>query len=225
MKIKTKKDQTLVLVDDHETFRSSLRQLINKYTQFTIVAEAADAQQGEAAVRKFQPDLAIVDLSLPDRSGIQLARTFKCLQPDIAIVIVSMHSKIDYILGALRVGALGYLIKESVSSCLPAALDAVLRGEYYLDSALSKEIAPKLLENCEVTDIADASYGSLTAREQEIFRLLAQGSTVAHISERLCISSKTVTNHRANILSKLRLHSTADLVRYAVKLGLLDDIG
>jgi DNA-binding NarL/FixJ family response regulator len=214
----------LVLIDDHDTFRASLRQLISKYTDFDIVGEAADAQQGEAVVRETQPDLAIVDLSLPDKSGIQLTRMLRGAAPDIGIVIVSMHSKIDYILNALRAGALGYLVKESVSECLPAALDAALRGEYYLDAALSQEIAPRLLEAAEVTDISDATYGGLTAREQEIFRLLAQGNTAADIADKLCISTKTVTNHRANILSKLDLHSTPDLVRYAAKLGILDDL-
>ncbi len=214
----------LVLIDDHDTFRASLRQLISKYTDFEIVGEAADAQQGEAVVRETQPDLAIVDLSLPDKSGIQLTRMLRGAAPDIGIVIVSMHSKIDYILNALRAGALGYLVKESVSECLPAALDATLRGEYYLDAALSREIAPRLLEAAEVTDISDVTYGGLTAREQEIFRLLAQGNTAADIADKLCISTKTVTNHRANILSKLDLHSTPDLVRYAAKLGILDDL-
>ncbi len=214
----------LVLVDDHDTFRANLRQLVEKYTDFEVVAEGSDAKQGEAAVRENQPDLAVVDLSLPDKSGVQLTRLLRTAMPKTGIVIVSMHSKIDYILNALRAGALGYLVKESVSDCLPAALDAVLRGEYYLDAALSREIAPRLLEATEVNEISDEIYGNLTAREQEIFRLLAQGSTVGNIADKLCISAKTVTNHRANILSKLDLHSTPDLVRYAAKLGLLEDI-
>lgn len=214
----------IVIIDDHDTFRASLRQIISRYTDFTIVEEAADSRQGEAAVRRVKPDLAIIDLSLPDRSGIQLTRLLRNTIPETRIVIVSMHSKIDYILGALRAGALGYVIKESVSACLRDALEAALRDEYYLDAALSQEIAPRLLETAEVMDIADATYGNLTVREQEILRLLAHGGAVKEIADQLCISAKTVTNHRANILSKLELHSTADLVRYAAKLGLLEDI-
>jgi DNA-binding NarL/FixJ family response regulator len=144
--------------------------------------------------------------------------------PDNRIVIVSMHSKIDYILGALRAGALGYLVKESVSRCLLNALDALLRNEFYLDPALSQEVAARLLETAEIMDIADSTYGNLTSREQEILRLLAQGVSAKDIADKLYISSKTVANHRANILSKLELHSTADLVRYAAKLGLLEDL-
>lgn len=214
----------IVIIDDHDTFRASLRQIIDRYAGFVIAEEAADSRQGEAAVRRIKPDAAVIDLSLPDRSGIQLARTLRSTAPETRIVIVSMHSKIDYILGALRAGALGYLIKESVSACLRDALEAALRDEYYLDAALSQEIAPRLLETAEVMDIADATYGNLTVREQEVLRLLAHGGAVKEIADQLCISAKTVTNHRANILSKLELHSTADLVRYAAKLGLLEDM-
>jgi DNA-binding NarL/FixJ family response regulator len=214
----------IVIIDDHDTFRASLWQIVSKLSGFEIVGEAADSRQGEEEVRRLRPDVAMIDLSLPDRSGIQLTRTLKMALPETRLVIVSMHSKIDYIISALRAGATGYLIKESVSRCLHDALDAVLRNEYYLDAALSQEIAARLLETAEVLDIADATYGNLTTREQEILRLLAHGDSVKDIADKLCISGKTVTNHRANILSKLDLHSTADLIRYAAKLGLLEDM-
>ncbi|MCI5212143.1 MAG: DNA-binding response regulator [Candidatus Electrothrix sp. ATG2] len=214
----------IVLIDDHDTFRAGLRQLIEKYADFEVAGEGADARQGEEAVRQIKPDVAVVDLSLPDKSGIQLTRILQAAVPETHIIIVSMHSKIDYIMGALRAGAVGYIVKESVSGCLHNALEAALQGEYYLDSALSQEVVCRLLEVAESSDLSDSTYGNLTAREQEIFRLLAQGAAVADIADKLCISAKTVTNHRANILSKLDLHSTVDLVRYAAKLGLLEDI-
>ncbi|RWX44619.1 DNA-binding response regulator, NarL/FixJ family [Candidatus Electrothrix aarhusensis] len=214
----------IVLIDDHDTFRAGVRQLIEKFSDFEVAGEGADARQGEEAVRTIKPDIAVIDLSLPDKSGIQLTRILKGAVPETRIIIVSMHSKIDYILGALRAGAIGYIVKESVSDCLHNALEAALQDEYYLDSALSREIAIRLLEAAESSDLSDSTYGNLTAREQEIFRLLAQGVAVADIADKLCISAKTVTNHRANILSKLDLHSTVDLVRYAAKLGLLEDI-
>ena len=214
----------IVLIDDHDTFRAGLRQLIEKYADFEVAGEGADARQGEKAVLSIKPDIAVVDLSLPDKSGIQLTRLLKGTVPETRIIIVSMHSKIDYIMGALRAGAVGYLVKESVSACLHNALEAAVQDEYYLDAALSQEIVGRLLEVAESSDLADSTYGNLTAREQEIFRLLAQGTAVADIADKLCISAKTVTNHRANILSKLDLHSTVDLVRYAAKLGLLEGI-
>lgn len=215
----------IVIVDDHDTFREGLKYIIEGMPGFRIVGEAADARQGENMVREKQPDLTVVDLSLPDKSGIQLTRILKTIAPDNQIVIVSMHSKIDYILGALRAGALGYIVKESVSKCLRSAFEAALQGEYYLDAALSQEVATWLLENGSTHDsLQNQSYGDLTAREQEILRLLAQGVTTKQIAEKLFISPKTVTNHRANLMSKMQLHSTVDLVRYAASLGLLDSV-
>lgn len=213
----------VVIVDDHDTFRDSLKLIVGRMANYSVVGEASDARQGEEVVRELQPDLTLVDLSLPDKSGIQLTRILKTIRPENQIVIVSMHSKIDYILGALRAGALGYLVKESVSRCLVNAFEAAINGEFYLDSALSQEVATKLLD-CGLETISNESYGDLTSREQEVLRLLAQGVTTKNIADKLFISPKTVTNHRANLMSKLQIHSTVDLVRYAANLGLLDTI-
>jgi len=213
----------ILIVDDHDLFRDSLRQIINRLPSFEVVGDAGDARHGESMALALKPDLAVVDLSLPDKSGIQLARILNNLLPDTRIVIVSMHAKIDYILSSLRAGALGYIVKESVSKCLSDAFDAALRGKYYLDPALSMEIAAKLLEIPEEGN-TDSAYGDLTPREQEVLRLLAQGIPVKTIAEKLCISPKTVTNHRTNIMAKLNLHSSVELVRYAAGLGLLGDI-
>jgi len=213
----------ILIVDDHQVFRESLKQIIAKANGYEIAGEAADTKEAENMAAQEKPDLAVIDLSLPDKSGIQLTRSLKATLPDIRIVIVSMHGKIDYILGALRAGALGYIVKESVSRSLLSACEAALRNEYFLDPTLSGEIAGKLLEIKSYEEASNSSYGNLTSREQEILRLLAQGVTVNDIADQLCISAKTVTNHRTNILSKLDLHSTVDLVRYAAKLGIIND--
>lgn len=213
----------ILIVDDHRVFRDSLKQIIGKTDGYIVAGEAGDAKEAEMIAAQIKPDLAVIDLSLPDKSGIQLTRALRTAIPDIRIVIVSMHGKIDYILGALRAGAMGYIVKESVSQSLLNAFEAVLHSEYYLDAALSNEIAAKLLEIKEYEETPNSNYGNLTAREQEILRLLAQGVAVKDIAEKLCISSKTVTNHRTNILSKLDLHSTADLVRFAAKLGIIEN--
>lgn len=214
----------IIIVDDHDLFRDSMRQIIKRFSDFEVIGEAADARNGESIALELRPDLAVIDLSLPDKSGIQLTRILNTLLPDIRIVIVSMHAKIDYIMSALRAGALGYIVKESVSKCLFNAFEAALRGEYYLDPALSMEIVHKLLDFPEQESVVDSAYGDLTPREQEILRLLAQGAPVKDIAEKLFISPKTVTNHRANIMAKLDLHNTVELVRYATRLGLLGDI-
>lgn len=212
----------ILIVDDHQVFRDSLKQVIAKAAGFVVAGEAGDAREAERIAAELKPDLAVVDLSLPDKSGIQLTRILRTTVPGMRIVIVSMHGKIDYILAALRAGALGYLVKESVARSLSSAMAAVLRGEYYLDAALSNELAGKLLELKEQDETSNAGYGNLTAREQEVLRLLARGAPIGDIAEQLCISAKTVTNHRTNILSKLDLHSTADLVRYAARLGIIE---
>ena len=212
----------ILLVDDHPLFRESCKGLISRSPAFTVVGEASDAREGERMALGLKPDLAVVDLSLPDKSGIQLTASLSTALPMIKVVIVSMHSKIDYVISALRAGALGYVVKESVSSALLDCLLVALRGEYYLDPFLTGEVVHKLIEPSEQVG-ADLTYGALSQREQEILRMVAQGGSTREISERLNITPKTVENHRGNIRAKLDLHNTADLVRYATKMGLLGD--
>lgn len=214
---------TILLIDDHPLFRESSRRLISRSAAFEVVGEAGDSREGERMAMALKPDLAVVDLSLPDRSGIQLTSVLTTGLPGIKVVIVSMHSKIDYVISALRAGALGYVVKESVSKCLLDCLEAALKGEYFLDPSLTQEIALKLIEPSDQGSSADLTYGALSQREQEILRMVAQGVSTKDIAEKLVITTKTVENHRCNIRTKLDLHNTADLVRYATKMGLLGD--
>jgi DNA-binding NarL/FixJ family response regulator len=134
-----------------------------------------------------------------------------------------MHSKIDYISEAFRAGAMGYVVKESASERLLECLESVSRGEYYIDSSLSHTVAESLKNlGGKRTEIRDTGYSTLTPREQQVMRLIAEGISSREIADGLFISTKTVENHRANIMNKLELHSTMELVRYAAKLGLID---
>jgi DNA-binding NarL/FixJ family response regulator len=134
-----------------------------------------------------------------------------------------MHSKIDYIVEAFQAGATGYIVKESASDRLIPGLETVLHGDYFLDSAISHAVVEKLLKSpLKESRVEDADYGSLTPREQEVMRLLAEGLAVREIAERLYISPKTVENHRSNLMRKLDLHNAIELVRYAARLGLID---
>jgi len=145
----------------------------------------------------------------------------------IKVVIVSMHSKIDYIHGSLQAGALGYIVnvKESVSKTLFDCLESTLKGDYYLDAVLSGEIAVKLLDVSLHQVDSNSAYGALSPREQQVMRLLAQGeSQTKAVAEKLFISPKTVANHRANIMTRLDIHTSAVLVCYAALLGLLEDV-
>ncbi len=212
----------VIIIDDHQLFRDSTKQIFDRLAGFEVVATASDAQEGEKIAIAHKPNVAIVDLSLPDKSGIQLTSVLLTLVPEIKITIVSMHTKIDYILSALRAGALGYVVKESVSTSLQPCLDAIINGEHYLDATLSDEIAAKLLEI--PNENTNSTYGGLSPREQEVLRLLAQGVSTNDIANQLFISAKTVANHRSNIMAKLELHSIAELVRYAAQLGLIRDV-
>ena len=214
---------SILIVDDHPLFREGLKTIIERSNRFEVVAEAGNGKEGLKKTRKFKPDLVMVDLSLPDTSGIQLTRDIRNTFSHIKVIIVTMHSKVDYIAEAFQAGANGYVVKESAAEGLMKGLETVLKGEYFLDSAVSSQVVKTLMRNPgKETKISDAQYGTLTAREQEILRVLAEGLSTKEIAEKLCISPKTVDNHRANIMNKLDLHSTIDLVRYAAKLGLID---
>jgi DNA-binding NarL/FixJ family response regulator len=215
--------KTIIVVDDHPLFREGLKSIIGRITQYKVVGEAGNGREALKLIKELKPDLVLVDMSLPDQTGIELTRKILELSPTIRIVIVSMHSKADYIFKAFQAGATGYVVKESASEKLLQAIDNVLKGDYFMDSHVSKEVVRKLIgiQNKE-QKITDAAFNTLTPREQEIMILVAEGLTTNQISERLFISPKTVENHRSSIMRKLNLHNTIEVARYAVKLGLID---
>ncbi len=215
--------KSILLIDDHPLFREGLKSIIGRDGRFNVVGEAENGRHALKMVRNLKPDLIVVDISLPDVNGIQLTREIRKIFSEAKILIVSMHSKIDYIAEAFQVGAMGYVVKESATEGLLQALRSVAEGEYYLDSSVSPQVIRNLMKlPVKEARITDSDYGSLTVREQEVMRMLAEGVPSKEIADKLFISPKTVENHRANIMKKLNLHSTMDLVRYAIKLGLID---
>jgi DNA-binding NarL/FixJ family response regulator len=216
-------NKNILIIDDHTLFREGLKAIIGRDTRFKVVGEAGNGREGLRMAKKLKPDVVLVDISLPDRSGIQLTNEIRTLLPESQIIIVTMHSRINCIADAFQAGAKGYVVKESASERLLQGLEAVGKGEYFLDSSVSHEVVKKLMNfPLKEAKISDAAYGTLTPREQEVMRLLAEGLSTKEVAEKLFISPKTVENHRTSIMKKLDLHSSLELFRFAAKIGLLD---
>ena len=213
----------IMIVDDHPLFREGLKTIVNRDKKYTVVTEAGNGKEGIQLAKKHRPDIILVDISMPGKNGIQMIRELKGALPKTHFIIISMHSEADYIVEAFRAGATGYMIKESAAAQLIKGLDAVAAGELFLDNALSQEVVFKLLQ--DKSDKASGRsdpYTTLTAREQEVMRMLAEGLTPKDVAKKLYISPKTVENHRTNLMKKLGLQSTVELIRYAARLGLID---
>jgi DNA-binding NarL/FixJ family response regulator len=215
--------KTLLIVDDHPLFREGLKTIIAGDPNFEVVGEAGNGREALQMTGEKKPDLVLLDIALPDRTGIDVTGEIKRISPKTMVMIVSMHSKVDYIVKAFQAGATGYVVKDSAAERLLQGIDAVLKGEYFLDSSVSHKVVQRLMEfPKEEAKITDRGYDALTSREQEVMVLLAEGRSAREIAEKLFVSPRTVENHRTSIMRKLDLHSNHELIRYAVRLGLID---
>lgn len=213
----------ILIIDDHPLFREGIKTILNRKSTYEVVGEAGTGREGLSMANRLKPDLVLLDLSLPDMRGLDLIHKIIDSSMDSGILIVSMHSKIDYIVKSFQYGAMGYIVKDSAAETLLNALVHIEAGDYYMDSSVSQKVVKKLATLPTKKKISTkTSYEALTPREQEVMAMLADGMNAAQIAEKLFISPKTAENHRANIMRKLNLHSTVELVRYAAKIGLID---
>lgn len=205
----------VLIVDDHPMLRTGLAQLINHENDLQVTAEADTAGQAIQAIGKHKFDLALVDISLPDKSGLELIKDIRSLRPELPILVVSMHDEMIYAERALRAGARGYIMKQEGGAKFLQAIRQVLAGRVYV----SENISARVLESLSghVTDRASSPVRQLTDREFEVFQLIGQGIGTREIAERLRLSVKTVEVHRANIKEKLQVANATELVRYAVR--------
>ncbi len=210
----------LLLVDDHAVVRTGLRMLLEEQGDMTIVGEAGTAREAIEAATRLKPDLVLMDIGLPDMSGIDAARELKRQQPDIAIVALTIHEDAEYFFKMLDAGATGYVPKRAAPEELLSAIDAAARGEVYLYPSLAKLLVGDYLKQEQAVKSARALDG-LTAREQEVLTQLVEGESNQAIADRLGISPKTVARHRENLMRKLNLHSRAELVKYAIRKGII----
>lgn len=213
---------SIVIVEDHPLFREGIRAMVAKEETLLFAGEADTLKEGLPKVKECRPHVALVDLSLPDGSGFDLIRDIREQIPETRVMVLTMHSKTTHIVKALEAGAMGYISKESASETLVSGIHAVAMGEYFLDSKVSKSVVKRLMNTGDAHSVRNVDYNALTPREQEIMVLLAEGKSVRDISRKLFISPKTVENHRSNIMGKLDVHTSLELVRYAARLGLID---
>jgi DNA-binding NarL/FixJ family response regulator len=208
----------VVLADDHKLFRQGMKKIIDEMPETEVVGEACDGQEAIELVKKLLPDLAILDISIPKLNGIEACREVRRLFPNVKILVLTMHKDREYLYQAISAGAQGYLLKEDSDEELFSAIGTIRKGAIYVTKALAGVIS---------SDITTFFLGgaripprSLTAREREVLKFVTEGKSNSEVAEVLRISIRTVETHRANIMNKLDLKNTAELVRYAIQNGL-----
>jgi len=209
----------IVLADDHPVVRLGIRNLLESEAEFEVVGEVADALQVVSRVEALQPDVLVLDLIMPGLNGLEITRRLAQSAPHTRIIVLSMHANEAYVIEALRNGASGYVLKGSDASELVHAIHEVLAGRRYLSPPLSEQTIEVYAE--KATGAPLDPYETLSAREREVLHLGAEGRTGPEIAQRLYISARTVETHRANLMRKLGLRSQTDLVRYALRRGIL----
>jgi DNA-binding NarL/FixJ family response regulator len=215
-----KKKIRILLADDHNIMRRGLRLLLERQPGFEVVGEAADGRQAVERAEATKPDVAVLDIAMPNMSGIEAAQRIRGLLPQAAIIILSMHSDEGYVLRALKVGAKGYLLKDSAENDLIEAIRAVSGGKAFFSPEISKILVEDYVRDMRKRGAED-SYELLTSREREILQLLAEGKSNKDIATSLNLSLYTVETHRRNLQDKLNLHSVAELILYAVRKGII----
>ncbi|MBO9623574.1 MAG: response regulator transcription factor [Sphingomonas sp.] len=202
----------ILIVDDHQAMREGVRSLLAAHANWQVVGEAADGHTALRLAREMQPDIAVIDYSLPLMNGLALTRVLKHELPRIEILIYTMHEREDLIVDVLRAGARGYVLKSDSGTNLVAAVEALALRKPYFSSEISETLLDHFVHSHE-----DSGASTLTLREREIVQLIAEGKINKQIAHLLDISVKTVETHRATAMNKLKLRTTAELVRYAVR--------
>jgi two-component system response regulator NreC len=210
----------IVLADDHTVVRKGLRLLLENQPDFTVVADAADGREAVTLVELHKPDVVVMDVAMPILNGIEAARQICAKMPQTAIVFLSMHADEGYVLKALKSGARAYLLKDSADHDLIAAVKAVREGKAFFSPAISKMLVEDYMRQMQDRRVED-SFELLTTREREVLQLFAEGRNSKDVASLLNLSMHTVETHRGNIFQKLNLHSTAELILYAIRKGVI----
>jgi DNA-binding NarL/FixJ family response regulator len=208
-------DYRVILADDHTLFRSGVKRILEEVPGIKIMGEAADGLQLLTLLKEMTPDLVILDISMPKMRGLEAIQEIKASYPQVQVLILTMHKNAEYLSYALGAGAAGFLLKQDADPELMEAITAIRQGKTYLSPAIS-EVVPELIRRRKPDG---TPRDLLTHREREILKLLVEGKSSREIGEVLYISLRTVQNHRANIMKKLKVRGITDLVKYAVHKG------
>jgi two-component system response regulator NreC len=210
----------VLIADDHALIRSGLRVLLERESEFEVVAEAADGYEAIERAEQSKPEVALLDVGMPRLNGIDAAQQISEKLPSVRVIILSMHSDEGYVLRALKAGAKGYLLKASTESDVLRAVRAVAAGQAYFSPEISRVLAEEYVREIRSRGVQD-SYDLLSIREKEILQLLVTGKSNREIADLIHVSHFTVETHRNNIFQKLHLHSLPELILYAVRKGLI----
>lgn len=206
----------VLVVDDHAVLRDGIRALLDVPEDIEMVGEASEGKDALEKAQELAPDIVLMDLMMPGMDGLEATRRLKKKTPKVKVLILSQHDNREYILSAIKAGATGYVVKKALGLELVSAIRAVYSGFFYLHPSVTEPVVTEYLKQAE-----NEPYDSLTAREREILKLIADGNTSREIADTLFISLKTVIGHRARIMEKLELHSSTELIKYAIRKGLI----
>ena len=219
MERNVKNPSSVVIVEDHRILREGLRSLLSSSLDLKIVGEAEDGLSAIRLIEEVKPDLVLMDLSMPKMSGLDAIREIKKEYPDTKILVLTVHKAEEYVFASLTAGAHGYLLKDAGRAELILAIESVLLGKQYISPGISEQLVSAYLEGRKPLE-PESPWESLTKRERQVLKLIAEGHKNKQISDYLCISAKTVEKHRANLMGKLDLHNASALTAFAMEKGL-----
>jgi len=211
----------VVLADDHNLVRAGIRALLERLPEVEVVGEAGDGREALALIARERPDVALLDIGMPELNGLEAAERIARETPRTRLVMLSMHASETYVAQALKVGVAGYMLKEACADELPLLLRAIMRGDTYLSPGVSKQVVDALRARLEEGAPRPRLADLLTPRQREILQLVAEGRSTKEIANALDLSTKTVETHRAQLMDRLDIHDVAGLVRYAIRAGLV----
>lgn len=210
----------ILLADDHGLVRAGLKSVVDELAEIEVVGEAKDGVQALEMVERLLPTIALLDISMPGMTGLEVLKQVRARFPQIKVILLSMYDNSEYVSEAIQSGAVGYLIKDGAEDELAFAIKAVMRGDVYLSPSISRQLANVFAQRTEVL-AAGSGSGALTTRQTEVLCLIAKGQSSKGVARHLNLSVKTIETHRAQIMERLGIRDVAGLVRYAIRNGLV----